>query len=301
MKVNRMKTEKIFLTAEKAADLLKANTQNRTVRKSHVEGLRMAFERGEYVMTHQGIAFDEEGTLLDGQHRLLAISQVPDLVFPILMTTGLPRKESFGVIDTAAANRNVADVLGMNRKRVEVGTFLARTYSGKTGGLTPTFCRPFVELTAPHVDELQTFCSSTCRTWSSAPVRAAAVINLLRGVSTDYVKLIYRSMVLADFESMPAVARSLFRSHLTGKVRAGNGLDIFARSLKAFDPKNENNSKIVISSLADVSAETREFLRKRLSEQERAKKKAPVGAGAKKVSSHAHSTAQRDSLAFGLD
>lgn len=289
-----MKTEIVYLTADKAAELLRFNTDNRLVRKSHVEGLRMAFERGEYVMTHQGIAFDEDGALLDGQHRLMAIAQVPGKVFPIQMTTGLPRKETYGVIDTSAAPRNVADVLGMDRRRVEVGTFFARQYSGKTSGLTPMFCKPFVELTGPYVDELQSFCSTACRTWSSAPVRAAAVINMMRGISPDYVKLIYRSMVLADFTAMPPIAASLFRSHMSGKVRAGNGLDIFARGIKAFDPKNASHTRIQINSLSDVGVETREFLRKRLAEQDRTKEKAPVVAGAKKVSSPAHSKANRD-------
>ena len=290
-----MKTETILVNATKAAELLKRNTDNRAVRAGHVEALRASFERGEYVMTHQGIAFDDGGALLDGQHRLMAIAQLPQhLVFPMLMTTGMPREQAFGVIDTASAIRNTADVLGMDRQRVEVGSFFARIYAGRSFGVTPTYTRPFVDLTGPIVDEIHAFCGTRCRTWSAAPVRAAAVLSILQGKSEDYVKMVYRALVLADFASMPPVAASLFRSNLSGKVRAGNGMDIFARGLRVFDPKNATHTKIQIKSLADVSTELREYLRGILVlPQSITKENAPAKAEAKKVNTHVHSIAVR--------
>lgn len=48
------------------------NPFNRGVLKGHVEYLVKAIKGGHWRVTHQAIAFDLDGNLLDGQHRLLA-------------------------------------------------------------------------------------------------------------------------------------------------------------------------------------------------------------------------------------
>src|SRR5215831_4798996 len=65
-----MKTTLERLTPAIARNWLAHNKNNRAIRASHVETLRAAFARGEFVTTHQGVAFDTGGDLLDGQHRL---------------------------------------------------------------------------------------------------------------------------------------------------------------------------------------------------------------------------------------
>ena len=50
-----------------------ANTHNRNVSYAHVKRLARDMKHGHWVLTHEGIAFDPRGVLLDGQHRLWAI------------------------------------------------------------------------------------------------------------------------------------------------------------------------------------------------------------------------------------
>ncbi|HEY2041129.1 MAG TPA: hypothetical protein VGH11_00540 [Jatrophihabitans sp.] len=57
----------------RAAELLEANTTNRPLSMPVVRGFAEAMGRGEWLVTHQGIAFDVNGVLVDGQHRLAAI------------------------------------------------------------------------------------------------------------------------------------------------------------------------------------------------------------------------------------
>lgn len=61
------------ITPKLASAMLLRNDRNRHVYERHVQTLVMAIERGEYVQTHEGIAFDTLGRLLDGQHRLHAV------------------------------------------------------------------------------------------------------------------------------------------------------------------------------------------------------------------------------------
>lgn len=277
-----MRTEIINMTPRKAREFLKANKNNRPLRPAHVERLRSSFERGEYVMTHQGIAFCDDDTLADGQHRLHAISLLPDtFCFPMLVTYGLKREEAFPVIDIVNATRSVGDVLGVDRKLAEVGMFLCRLWEGRSTKVTPTQARPFIELTAATTSDLLKFCGSTSKTWSSASVRTAAVVSIMNRGDADYVKLMYRNLVTADFNSMTPLVASLFKSHLSGKVRATDANDLFVRCLRAFEPTAANNTKVQIK---DMSADLEgvrlwlscEFAKKNASDKAEAKGKAPA-------------------------
>lgn len=272
-----MKTEIVQVTPRLARNWLKGNTRNRPLRPAHVERLRASFERGEYVMTHQGIAFATDGTVADGQHRLTAISLLPDhYSFPMLVSHGLDHEEAFPVIDVVMATRSVSDVLGIDRKVAEVGMFLCRLWEGKTSGITPTLAMPFIELTAPTTSELLRFCGSTSKTWSSAPVRSAAVVSLMRGTNADYVKLMYHNLVNADFQAMTPVIASLFRSHLSGKVRANDANDLFVRCTRAFNPAIASHTKIQIKDVSVAITEVRAWLGMAM-----AQKNAPAQAEAK--------------------
>lgn len=67
-----MHTKIETITPEKAREYLGRNTHNRKLRQLHVESLANEMRNGNWVVTHQGIAFSETGELIDGQHRLAA-------------------------------------------------------------------------------------------------------------------------------------------------------------------------------------------------------------------------------------
>lgn len=267
-----MKTELVNVTPALAREWLKRNTKNRPLRPSHVETLRQAFARGEFVTTHQGIAFDMDDELVDGQHRLQAISLMPD-GFSVTMqvSTGLDRERAFPVIDATQAKRSTSDVLRVDRSVGETANFLARMYSGSFTGITAPFVAPFAEFLQPQIGDLIAFCPTSVRTWSSAPVRAAAVLKMKTG-DADYVKLVYSSMVRRDFETMPRSAQSLFKAYMTGNVRAAAANDIFSRCMKVFDPANAKLTKIQINDVGAAIEEVREILNDAIF---RPKKKAP--------------------------
>ena len=102
------------VTPKKAAEWLEANSANRPISRSVVRAFAEAMQRGEWVVTHQGIAFDVEGVLIDGQHRLAAIveADVPvDLTVFSEVADG-----TFDVLDTGK-RRNAADVLAIEGEK----------------------------------------------------------------------------------------------------------------------------------------------------------------------------------------
>ena len=65
---------RVLVTPAMAMDWLdNANTSNRKVSDAHVQRLARDMTSGEWKLTHEGIAFDPSGILLDGQHRLWAV------------------------------------------------------------------------------------------------------------------------------------------------------------------------------------------------------------------------------------
>lgn len=69
-----METKVVTVTPELAREWLEKNMErNRPVMKGTVHGYARLMKAGGWNLTHQGIAFDEDGKLMDGQHRLHAV------------------------------------------------------------------------------------------------------------------------------------------------------------------------------------------------------------------------------------
>lgn len=68
-----MRTELIEITPQVAEAMLRMNRRNRPLRRSVVQQYARDMQAGRWRLTHQGIAFDTDGILADGQHRLYAV------------------------------------------------------------------------------------------------------------------------------------------------------------------------------------------------------------------------------------
>jgi hypothetical protein len=63
------------ITPKIAAEILTRNTHNRFIRQRHVDAMARDMANGQWRMTGESIKIAKDGTVLDGQHRLLAIVQ----------------------------------------------------------------------------------------------------------------------------------------------------------------------------------------------------------------------------------
>lgn len=77
------------VTPAKAEEWLKDNDKNRHLKTKHLDRLKKDMQREMFVITHQGVAICEDGTLIDGQHRLMAIKETRKSQW-MLVTLGLP-------------------------------------------------------------------------------------------------------------------------------------------------------------------------------------------------------------------
>ncbi|MCC2654036.1 MAG: hypothetical protein K0Q60_4202 [Microvirga sp.] len=95
-----------LITPELAREILEWASTQRPLRPRAVKRLMRDLKKGEFALTHQGLAFDENGVLLDGQHRLQAIVQSGEAV-ELFCCFNVPRA-SFRKIDRNE-RRSVAD------------------------------------------------------------------------------------------------------------------------------------------------------------------------------------------------
>ena len=86
------------ITPEQAKAYLTKNRKNRPVQPATVDRFAEQMKAGQWLCTHQGIAFDEDGFLVDGQHRLHAIVK-SGCTIRMRVTIDLPR-EAMAVLDT---------------------------------------------------------------------------------------------------------------------------------------------------------------------------------------------------------
>ena len=91
-----------------AVKFLAKSAAQRRIRRAQVDKLATAIREGRWRLNGQPIIFDEEGFLLDGQHRLSAIVASGESV-PVLIVEGVAAS-SFDTIDTGI-HRGLRDVL----------------------------------------------------------------------------------------------------------------------------------------------------------------------------------------------
>jgi hypothetical protein len=92
----RPATSIIHVTPEMAVRWLEANVSNRPLSRVTVEKYRRDMEAGVWHFTNAGVAWDTDGNLVDGQHRLHAIAGLEGVQgITMNVTRGLPPESRF--------------------------------------------------------------------------------------------------------------------------------------------------------------------------------------------------------------
>ncbi|TXH43698.1 MAG: hypothetical protein E6Q97_33780 [Desulfurellales bacterium] len=100
------------ITPKQAEKYLQFNTSNRNIRKALVGQYARDMANGKWKLTHQGLAFNCDGTLLDGQHRLRAIVE-SGVTVQMLVARGVNSEHQLVMDDHA--KRSAGDALTLLR------------------------------------------------------------------------------------------------------------------------------------------------------------------------------------------
>lgn len=244
--------EKVVITPDLARLMLATSISNRRLRSWWVDLCAEMLRRGQWLFTHQGIAFDCNGALRDGHHRLNAIVRA-GLPMTLTVTLGLD-PESCVVYDTGIA-RTMADLTKLDHRIVEVARL----------GATIVMSKPKVNAAQvleigdggllPAAEALIKHCGGSARYYSSAPMRLAACVMLMsRASTTSYVLEQYRALCTLNTDEMSPIAKGLQKQVQRAHVgRAADTKETLARGMRVFDHKRRNATAVQVS-LADIAA-----------------------------------------------
>lgn len=100
-----------LITPEIAQEMLEHNTKNRNPSRRRIDYYRQEMGKGNWKLGTDMIAFDTEGNLINGQHRLIALKEYGK---PLHFVVGRNMSvDAFAVIDTGKM-RTAGDVLSIN-------------------------------------------------------------------------------------------------------------------------------------------------------------------------------------------
>lgn len=102
------------VTPEQATEWLANNTHNRNLREAHVAALARDIKAGDWKWNGDSIKFAQDGTLLDGQHRLYAIARAGQPI-EMLVIEGL-EKDTQATMDTGT-KRTGSDMLKLRGEK----------------------------------------------------------------------------------------------------------------------------------------------------------------------------------------
>lgn len=107
-----MHAQVMTVTPTIASSWLSKNDKNRRVAQHHVRKLAGEITAGRWSLNGQSISFDENGRLLDGQHRLNAII-LAGIPVQTMVVTGVTDPEAFKTYDGHVLKRGASQVAAM--------------------------------------------------------------------------------------------------------------------------------------------------------------------------------------------
>jgi len=252
--MEKQRIERVFITPQYAKLILENNTHNRPVRERHVKFLKDEMANGRFVETGDTIKIADDGTLLDGQHRLLACVE-SGVGFHAIIVFGVG-KEAFTVIDTGK-KRSASDTLyiaGISRP-------------DKLASIAGVLSNRFNTLSTRNRsnDQILEFArKNECLLHS--------MFNICNRLYNNNVKLISASRAAAYMYAMshtsPSLATEFIESFFTGEQLSSSNTPIIVRNQiidtrlknKRYSPKMEYRLMSKAFRLY-VRGESRRFLR----------------------------------------
>lgn len=239
------KTFVISVSPELAGQILSSSKGNRDIRNFWVDALAGAQRRGEWRLTHQGIAFDESGHLVDGHHRMLACIR-SGVTIVVQVTVGLPESAN-DAIDQGVI-RTLADHTGWGKRAAETLRLATSIARGTMRPTTPQVREIAFGGLGGLTDHLIEYCGTVRRYYSSAPMKLAAALTIMRGGDASFVLDQYRALCTFNFDGMTQCSKSLVRQVDSLRFNAINTRETLAVGFRVFDEKRRDIMKIRMSS-----------------------------------------------------
>jgi hypothetical protein len=219
---------------------LNNNTHNRPVKKSTLAQYARDMRNGNWRLTHQGIAIDGNGRLIDGQHRLMAIVET-GVTVPMMVCREMA-DDVQPVIDDHA-RRTAGDALSLLREEritqedVAVLRIVLELSSGRMQKVTKSDLGAALDQFGKSLGFVRDFIATKERGTTSAPPWGAVLIAWHYVEDLDRLRqfcLIFRGMELCTDDSDSAAQSlrdTLLRNGMGGGASARR--EVFGKTKRA--------------------------------------------------------------------
>ena len=240
----------LLVTPAMATKFLRHNTHEnqRKVRQTHVEYLAEQITLDRWYRTSEGIGFAEDGTLIDGQHRLMAIVLADKPAW--LLIVGELDLESF-VAHGRGKVRTAADVTGLSTQRLADATLIWGIIHPNAHGkrVSEIDQRDTAAWWAPACDAIVGG-TKLSRSLASAALRVGYGARwAIQGTKTGraYVVNQFRALQKGDLDAMSYATGALWKRAIRDKFGNGSAHRITSTVLCYYyaDPVRENLAPVL--------------------------------------------------------
>ena len=253
-------TVAIELVDKKYADAaLAKNANNRKLRSANLRSITSDMLAGEWKLTHEGLAFNSLGQLIDGQHRLTAISQ-QDLVVPMIVYRYTTPVTPMGMPLDRAARRSASDIYEVERKTMDVAASLAG-YVLKHSA-TPAQTNRAYEQLKGLIEPVIEAARSSKKIKSSASARAGMVVALMGTPPEHHAACLeqYGKYVNMDLDGLWSSTKWIIKHYDNPSADDVGKKEIFTRTAYAFSYENSERTSYKASTFLDKFKKYRETL-----------------------------------------
>jgi hypothetical protein len=239
---NTVTTEIVKVTPDMAREWLENNKINRRIRTQNVLKYSRDMQAGRWLLNGDAIRFDANGGVLDGQHRLLAISRAGIPVETLVIRGLAPEVQE--TIDIGAV-RTIADALQLRGQAssttlAAIGRFVVvydRSLIGQVG-TKPTNAEIIAYISATPTMSRAVDVASKARVLPVTPSAVAAAFHICARIDADaaeqfYINQLIDCMGLTDGDMALALLRRYQRESSGGKRM--DKTDVFRYAIYAWN------------------------------------------------------------------
>lgn len=240
-----MRQETTLITPE-LAEMLYANLAvNRPIQHAWVDALCAEMKQGTFRTTHQGIAVNMKGQVIDGQHRLAAIVQSGCSVMMSIAWDCESERAMDWPCDIGRT-RSASDTLEYTPRESAIIEGALALHRGTRRKYSTTERLTTYRFFKTSMDALDEQCKAVRKSRSATVVKLPVLIrSMLDGVQ---IGLQYRAFVLLEYDAMwpsvKALTRQLTDIAVTQKEPP---LRMMARVWQAFTPARKDVTRIQVS------------------------------------------------------
>ena len=226
------------ITPDVAEIWLANNTDNRKVRRATVIQYAEDMSNGKWVPTHQGIALNRAGNVVDGQHRLLAIIRsgvTLDMpVFELDCESALVTPIDVG------KKRSIQDITELGIKESGAAAFILKHIFGFVAFSPAMVVDMYKKISLFH----EQLSKVSAKGVSSAAVRAATICLMAEG---ENAKAKYAWLVNTDFKNFTDGMASFYRQvQDKGSSNSSAAKLKFAMAYFALSKNGDDKKRIIV-------------------------------------------------------